>query len=87
MKKFSQAPQIFDPEISSVLTQLYATYGSILETVDVIKDNLSSLSKLFSTDNLATKIWQWIQLHSQLSQKENSLSLNKRLISVTPLIV
>ena len=77
MKKFSQAPQIFDPEISSVLTQLYATYGSILETVDVIKDNLSSLSKLFSTDNLATKIWQWIQLHSQLSQKENSLSLNK----------
>ena len=77
MKKFSQSPQIFDPEISSILTQLYTTYGSILKTIDVFEDNLGSLNKLFSTDNLSTKIWQWIQLHSQLSQKENSLSLNK----------
>lgn len=77
MKKFSQSSQVLDSGISFALNQLFQFYGPLLSTIQISKNDLSSLYRLSSTDDLIFKIWQWIKLHSQLSQYSNSLSLNK----------
>jgi hypothetical protein len=78
MKKFSQSPHVFDTEIVLAINQLYDAYDPILENIGISKDDLGSLSRFTATDNIASKVWQWIQLHSRLSQQLDSLSLDKK---------
>lgn len=77
MKKFSQPSKVFEDEISSSMTQLFDTYGSLLEVAGITKSDLSTVVQLLSSDETSSKIWHWIQLHCRLSQKTDLLSLNK----------
>ena len=78
MTKYGQSPEIFDMDYFSSLNQLFITYSPLLEKISVNKDNLGSLSRLNGNDENGSRVWQWIQLHSNLSQKTSSLSLNKQ---------
>ncbi len=78
MKKYSQLPEVFDQELSVSLNELYSAYGALLEKFGIVKDDLESLSRLSSTDEITVKTWQWIQIHARLSFQEDSLTLNKK---------
>lgn len=76
MKRFSQSSEVFESTTALAISQLYTTYGSLLESIGVSKDNLGTLSRLTSGVNTTANVWKWIQLHSRLSQNANALSLN-----------
>ncbi len=78
MKKSSQSPEIFESELFSSLNQLFTTYGPMLDIGGMSKENIGSLSKLTASDDKSCKLWQWIQLHSRLSQQTDSSSFSKK---------
>jgi superfamily I DNA and/or RNA helicase len=77
IKKFISSSNIFTNDLSQALDQLFSIYGSLLDNANITQKDLSSLSRLISGDPTANKIWQWIQLHSELSCQADADSLNR----------
>lgn len=78
MKKYGQSSDLFNDAYLTILLSLFKTYGSILNNIGVTSENLVSLKELNTTAENTSRIWQWIQLHAELSLKTNSVSLNKQ---------
>lgn len=77
IKRFTQAPGVFNNENAQTINQLFNTYAPLLSSIGVVKEDLGTLSFLSNTDPKKAKVWQWIKLHAVQSLKNNSLSLNK----------
>lgn len=78
MKKFSQSSDVFSDDLAKNINQLFSVYGSLLDKVGVVINDLSSLSRLVENDDTTLKIWSWIQLHAKLSQHNQSDSLDRQ---------
>lgn len=75
-RKYSENQELITNDVLAALQSLFKNYGILLRQIGITENRLADLAKVAGSDEKIKNVWQWMQLHYDLSENSSSSNLN-----------